>query len=419
MLVVVDGPEAGTKAIVDFERDSPLIVGSSAVCHVRLSDRMVSRRHVSFDVCEQGLRMVDLDSTNGTLIRGIRLREGIIAGGDVVVIGNTSLRIDALPDSEVASSLSTAHRFGRVIGSSVAMRRVYRTAERFAQVELPVLIEGETGTGKELLSEAIHDASPRANGPFIVFDCTAVPPNLLEAALFGHVKGAFTGAETDRIGIFEEASGGTLLIDEIGELDIALQPKLLRAIERSAVQPVGSNEWRKVDVRILSATRRDLDREVTAGRFRDDLLYRLAVGRIALPPLRDRKGDITLLAHHFWRNLGAEAKVLPAAVIARWEDYAWPGNVRELNNTIARYLALGAIEDAVMPPSAVEDAMERILAMDLSFPRARQAAADEFERRYVQRVLGKYNGNVMRAANASGIARRYFQILRARSTLEK
>ena len=242
-----------------------------------------------------------------------------------------------------------------------------------------------------------------------------MPPALLESALFGHERGAFTGATADRQGVFEQAHGGTLLLDEIGELETALQPKLLRAIERAAIQRVGSNDWRKVDVRIIAATRRDLDREVSSGRFRDDLFFRLAVGRVVLPPLRDRAGDVTLLAHHFWQTLGAADRPLPASVLARLEDYAWPGNVRELHNTIARYIAVGEMDPPPGGPSTSGDSVERLLAMDLPFPRARQLAADEFERRYVERVLARYGGNVGRAAVASGIARRYFQILRARS----
>src|SRR5262245_60431404 len=188
------------------------------------------------------------------------------------------------------------------------------------------------------MAEALHEQGPRASQPFVVFDCTAVPPNLVESELFGHERGAFTGAVTQRKGVFEQAHGGTLLIDEIGDLDLPLQPKLLRAIERGEIRRVGADRWIRVDVRVLAATRRDLAREVQAGRFRDDLFHRLAVGRIELPPLRHRRGDVPLLARQVWRELGGDARLLPAEILLKWEDYEWPGNVRELRNAVARQL---------------------------------------------------------------------------------
>jgi transcriptional regulator with GAF, ATPase, and Fis domain len=275
----------------------------------------------------------------------------------------------------------------------------------------------------------------------MVFDCTAVPASLVESELFGHERGAFTGAFATRKGIFEQAHGGTLLIDEIGDLDIALQPKLLRAIQRSEVRRVGGDRWIGVDVRVLAATRRDLDREVQADRFRDDLFFRLAVARIELPPLRERRGDVSVLAHHFWKELGGSG-ALPYDLLQRAEEYAWPGNVRELYNEVARRIALGDLaasgssrigphsvapprlepEDAQAPPAAgpSNDAfMADVLELDLPLPRARQRVVDEFQRRYVERVVAKHGGNIMRAAQASGIAHRYFQILRARQSKER
>jgi DNA-binding NtrC family response regulator len=294
---------------------------------------------------------------------------------------------------------------------------------RLAASDVPVVIEGETGTGKEVLAEALHAAGRRADGPFVVFDCTAVPPSLLESALFGHERGAFTGALTQRRGAFEEAHGGTLLLDEIGELDLALQPRLLRAIERSEVQRVGASHWLRVDVRILAATRRDLDGEVRAGRFRDDLFFRLAVGRIKLPSLRRRTGDVAALARHFWGILGGDGLPLPEGLVERLEAHAWPGNVRELKNAIARYLAVGELPPACSQnaPTAcfprdphAEDAIDRVLAKDLPLPKARAQVVEEFERRYLARALDRHGGNVSRAAAASGLALRYFQLLKAR-----
>jgi transcriptional regulator with GAF, ATPase, and Fis domain len=297
------------------------------------------------------------------------------------------------------------------------MRRLHPLCERLAQSDVPLVIEGETGTGKEVLAEALHEAGPRAAGPFIVFDCTAVPPTLAESELFGHERGAFTGAVSTRKGVFELAHGGTLLIDEIGELDPELQPKLLRALEKSEVRKVGSDKWTRVDVRIMAATRRDLDREVTEGRFRDDLFFRLAVTRVELPPLRMRRGDIGVLARHFWRELGGGDSPIPYGVLQAFESHSWPGNVRELRNAVARRLALGELtssERGVTEGSHAEDAIERVLEQHLPFPRARDTLVREFERRYVERVLEEHDGNVSKAARASGIARRYFMLIRAR-----
>jgi DNA-binding NtrC family response regulator len=294
-----------------------------------------------------------------------------------------------------------------------------------------VIIEGETGTGKEVLAESLHEMGPRASGPFVVFDCTAVPPNLVESALFGHERGAFTGATESRRGVFEEAHGGTLLLDELGDLELSLQAKLLRVLERSEVQRVGANRWVKVDTRVLAATRRDLDHEIQAGRFRDDLFFRLAVTRIELPSLRRRAGDVTVLAFHFWRQLAGKGLPFPGDFAQRLESYAWPGNVRELYNAVARRVALGdlaAVETARSGPSEAtvtpipsgapsspgRDVIEEVLAEDLPLTRARERVVEEFERRYVTRVLAQHGGNVSKASAASGIARRYFQLLRAR-----
>jgi DNA-binding NtrC family response regulator len=397
-----------------------------------VTDRLVSRRHAAVEIGDRGLRLTDLGSLNGTRVDSLHVVDAFLRGGETIRIGETSIRVEAIADASTPA-LSTALRFGRLVGASPEMRRLYPLCERLAASDIPVVIEGETGTGKEVLAEALHDASARASGPFVVFDCTAVPGTLLEAALFGHERGAFTGAVDQRVGVFEQANGGTLLIDEIGELDIALQPKLLRALERSEVQRVGSSTWTRVDVRVLAATRRDLDREVQAGRFRDDLFYRLAVGRIELPPLRSRRGDVAVLTRHLWRALGGDERPMPAGMLARFEDYAWPGNIRELANAVARVLALGELADheeaglastsereqagvasteSIPPPAG--DAIERVLELELPLTRARERIVEDFERRYVARVLKRFDGNVVRAAAASGIARRYFQILRAR-----
>ena len=423
--VVTAGVDHGLSFTFDGTRPSRVLIGQSPSCDLRLTDRQVSRRHASLELTRRGLLLSDLESKNGTSANGVPIVAVYLVGGELVRLGDTTLRVDKL-GAPAPVVLSEAMRFGRMVGASPEMRRLYPICKRIALADVPLVIEGETGTGKEVLAEAIHEASRRAAGPFIVFDCTTAPPNLLESALFGHERGAFTGAVASRKGVFEEAHGGTLLIDEIGELDVTLQPKLLRAIERAEVQRVGATAWTRVDARIIAATRRDLDHEVQVGRFRDDLFYRLAVARIELPPLRSRRGDVGVLARHFWHALGGDEQPLPAALLARMEDYAWPGNIRELHNTIARYLALGEADlgagtlsggaPSSAPKSAVDDVIGRALGLDLPLARARQIVVDEFERRYVKRVLDRYDGNVVRAAAASGIARRYFQILRALDT---
>ena len=414
-LVVVEGPDAGAETTLDGTQSNRILVGQGASCDLRLSDPTVSRRHAALDLGENGLRLVDLESRNGTFVAGVRVFDAMLAGGEAVRLGNSVLRVDAVAAAH-AIPISSARSFGHVVGASIEMRRLYPLCERIAASDVPVVIEGATGTGKEVLAESLHDASARAKGPFVVFDCTAVPPSLVESELFGHERGAFTGAVAQRTGVFEQAHGGTLLIDEIGDLELSLQPKLLRVIQRSEVRRVGaSGPPIKVDVRVMAATRRDLDREVQDGRFRDDLYYRLAVTRIELPPLRARKGDVAVLATHFWHEMGGNADP-PYELLRRFERYAWPGNVRELANAVARHIALGELASA--EPTAYEspgaDLVEGVLGLDLPFPRARDKVLAEFERRYVERMLARHGGNVAQAAQASGIGRRYFAMIASR-----
>jgi DNA-binding NtrC family response regulator len=408
---------------LDETRPPTVLVGKSPACELRLDDPLVSRRHASIEIGPYSLRIHDLNSTNGTLVNGVRIVEAILRGGETITIGATSLRVEAEVTAGAPSATSGLDRFGRLLGASPEMRRLHHVFQKLASSDVPIVIEGETGTGKELLAESIHEESARARGPFVVLDCTTVSASLLESELFGHERGAFTGAVAARKGVFEQADGGTLFIDEIGDLDVALQSKLLRAIERAEIRRVGGTGWVHVDVRVIAATRRDLDRAVQEGRFRDDLFFRLAVGRVEIPPLRRRRGDVVFLAQHFWTALGGQPHTLPPEVVARLEEYAWPGNVRELYNAIARQMAVGEMGLGETPAArsaqplgpAGSDFLEDTLGQELPFPRARDRVLDEFERRYVERVLAKHGGNVARAAAASGIARRYFQIIRARS----
>jgi DNA-binding NtrC family response regulator len=418
-LLIIEGPDQGKVFSVHLAEPSRMLIGQSPACDARLSDRQVSRRHAALEPVGKRLRLTDLGSSNGTFVDGVGIVEAYLRGGEIVRMGETALRVDRAGSAAAPARPSTAAGFGRVVGASAVMQRLYPLCERLAATALPVVIEGETGTGKELLAEALHETGPRAQAPYVVFDCTAVPANLVESELFGHERGAFTGAVTMRKGVFELAHGGSLLIDEIGDLDIALQSKLLRALERSEIRRVGSARPIRVDVRVIAATRRDLDHEVQAGRFRDDLFHRLAVARIELPPLRRRQGDITLLASHFWREMGGE-EALGADLLRRFEDYSWPGNVRELRNALARRLALGEFEkvDARSGAQAADGdrplEIDQVLAQGLPFIPARQRIVQEFERRYVERALEQHGGNVSKAAAASGLARRSFQIIRAR-----
>jgi DNA-binding NtrC family response regulator len=418
-LLVTEGPDRGASFRIDGSHPSRVLIGQSPACTVRLTDPATSRRHAALEITSRGLRIVDLDSTNGTYVDRVHIHDAELEGDEMLRVGSTVFRVERLttdtPPPPPASS------FGRMIGASIEMRRLYPLCERLAASDVPVVIEGETGTGKEVLAEGLHEQGPRRAGPFVVFDCTAVPSNLVESELFGHERGAFTGAVAQRHGIFEQAHGGTLFIDEIGDLELALQPKLLRALERFEVRRVGGDRWIRVDVRVVAATRRDLDHEVAAGRFRDDLFHRLAVGRVELPRLSDRHGDVRLLAAHFAAELGGDERSLPGDLLARWEDYAWPGNVRELRNAVARHLALGDLaashpgQPPASPASATpSDLIEGALARGLPFIEARDRLVEEFEQRYLARVLEEHDDDVARAAAASGIGRRYFQKLRAR-----
>jgi len=418
---VSDGADAGKSLELDGSQPLRVLIGQSPACELRLSDREVSRRHAALDVQRGKLRVTDLGSTNGTFVDGLAIAEVFLRGGETVRVGTTTLRV--LREAGASQPLPDETQFGRLVGESSAMRRLYPLCKRLAQTVVPVIIEGETGTGKEALAESMHEQGPRAAGPFVVFDCTAVPANLVESELFGHEKGAFTGAVNSRRGLLELAQSGTLLIDEVGDLDPALQPKLLRAIERSELRRIGGERTIHVDVRIMAATRRDLDREVQAGRFRDDLFHRLAVARVELPPLRARKGDVALLTRHFARELGGDENAIPGDLLERWDDYAWPGNVRELRNAVARYLALGEIASALPGDAAaaaagddalVADYIEHVIKLGLALPEGRTKVVECYERRYIDRLLEQHEGNVARAAAASGIGLRYFQMLRAK-----
>jgi transcriptional regulator with GAF, ATPase, and Fis domain len=324
-------------------------------------------------------------------------------------LGATSIRVE-LGEGDVHLPLSTLDRFGGIIGSSVEMRRVYSLLERVAPSDTTVLVQGETGTGKELVARALHDASRRADGPFIAIDCGALAPTLIESELFGHVRGAFSGAQSDRRGVFEEADGGTLFFDEIGELPIALQPKLLRALEMREVRRLGSNTSKKVDVRVIAATNRSLAANVNDGAFREDLYYRLAVVEVVLPPLRARREDIALLARHFYQRF-AGSDAIPADLVSTVQARSWPGNVRELRNFMERSASLGWATREVSP-AATPDETRLAEQIDLTVPF--KLARRSWTRAYVAALMQSTSSNVTRAADVAGVSRRFLQRLIAR-----
>jgi len=406
-------------------------------------DPAVSRLHFEIEVDPLGHRLRDLGSTNGTFVDGMRAGDVYLLRGARIRAGATQLTFE-LTDQEREVPAQPGDRFGPMFGRSVAMREVFALLGRVAPTDVTVLVEGETGTGKELVAQALHEKSKRAGGPFVVLDCASVTANLLESELFGHERGAFTGASERRIGRLEEADGGTLFIDELGELPLELQPKLLRVLERREVRRLGGRQVIPVDVRVVAATNRDLARDVNEGTFREDLYYRLAVVRVRVPPLRERREDIPGLVEQFVRRAlprdtpRAEALLgsLSPKTRERLTRHPWPGNVRELRNVVERSLALSGDEatrlDGLEPPTVrgaardaggvgpAPDSPGGLAAgtsgpgdVDLDRPFVEQKAEvlATFERAYLRGQLERHGGNFSRAAAASGLDRMYFKRL--------
>ncbi|MEZ4310453.1 MAG: sigma 54-interacting transcriptional regulator [Polyangiaceae bacterium] len=338
-LTVTDGDDRGREHVSDA---SELVVGSAEGTQLTLRDRTVSRHHCVIAATAKGFLLRDLGSTNGTTLAGYRVESAYLKSGALIGVGQSTLRFECL-NEEVREPLSDEDRYGRVLGHSAAMRRIFGVLPKVAASDSTVLLEGETGTGKGLLAEAIHAQSPRAKGPLVVVDCSSIPPTLIEAELFGHAKGSFTGAHAARPGAFEAANGGTIFLDEIGELPLDMQPKLLRALEERVIKRVGTVEAVRLDVRVIAATNRDLRQEVNRGAFRSDLFYRLNVVRLRLPSLRERREDIPLLAAHFYGQLapGSAEEGPPAELVEVLMRQDWPGNVRELRAAIERSVLMG------------------------------------------------------------------------------
>ncbi len=401
---------------VRFEsRGSSCSIGSHPSNDLILDDPTVSRFHCEIRVGPQGVRLKDLSSRNGTSVDGVSLIEGFLRDGSMLSLGNSTLRFE-LDRGANQLEASNETNFGPLVGSSLAMRAAFAQLERATASDLTVLLEGETGTGKEGAATTLHARSRRRDAPFVIIDCAALPETLIESELFGHERGAFTGADTTRIGAFEEADGGTIFLDEIGELPLSVQPKLLRVLEQRTVRRVGSNQQRPVDVRLIAATHRDLREEINAERFRSDLYFRLAVVRVTLPPLRSRPEDMPALSERLLREAGAsetEIRALcTAEFIAGLKASAWPGNVRELRNYLERARLFRESTPLAAPsPNGAEARLD--IDPKVPFVEAKQHAIERFERAYVEALLELHDGKVARAAEAAKMDRAYlYRLLR-------
>ncbi|MCA9530512.1 MAG: sigma 54-dependent Fis family transcriptional regulator [Myxococcales bacterium] len=413
-LVVVMGPDAGK----EISLDGSVRVGTATDNDLRLTDPRVSRAHATFSLRDGLPHVTDAGSSNGTFIGEARVAEAQVPVGAVVRLGPSSA-VAVQPRWYLREVDPSEHqRFGDMLGRSLAMREVFAVLERAAGADVALLLEGETGTGKEVAARSVHAASPRSSGPYTVFDCGAVPPNLAESELFGHKRGAFSGAVADRAGAFQQASGGTIFLDEIGELPLELQPKLLRVLETGEVRRVGDDALRRVDVRVVAATNRDLHAEARRGAFREDLLYRLDVVRVRLPALRHRPDDVALLVRHFIGDRIDPDDPIAGPNLDRLLSYAWPGNVRELRNVLQRAVALA-------PPGAGKPRFSELVfnvgplrapaTFGMNYPgvespmpykEARDLLLSSFERAYVQALLERHDGNITHAAAAAGVSRK-------------
>ena len=408
--IVIKGPDRGEQIAL---RESAVTFGSSPSCSLVLTDKTVSRQHLEAKREGEAVVLRDLGSTNGTFVQGARFKELTIGYGGEFKLGRTVVKY--LPDEEVVEpEESELEAFGSLIGRDIKMRRLFKLLEDVSATDATILIEGETGSGKELIAEEIHHHSPRKGGPFVVFDCGAVPRELIESALFGHMKGSFTGAHTDRKGAFAEANGGTIFLDEIGELALDLQPSLLRVLDKRAVRRVGSNTYDKVDVRVVAATNRDLRSEVQKKQFREDLYYRLAVIRVTLPALRERGGDIPLLVDHFMRLFsgGKQRLQMSPEDMQRLVRHSFPGNVRELRNIIERACVLSKGDFLNLDDALPADAAPALgIRTDLPFKEAKGQLVELFEREYIVDLMRRHKMNLSAAAREAQIDRKHLREL--------
>ncbi len=396
-------------------------VGSAEGNDLVIADGTVSRFHVELSRDGGRILATDLGSTNGTRVGEVVFRSaGVwIEPGATVSLGQAQVRI---ADGDLLAPEAAPESFGGLVGTSAALRRLCARAHKVSQSDVPILLNGESGTGKEVIARAIHDESPRAEAPFVTVDCAALSPTLFSSELFGHERGAFTGAERQHIGAFERAHGGSVFLDEIGELTPELQAALLGVLERRKLRRLGGQKDIDVDVRIVSATHRDLREAVNSAAFRLDLFYRIAVVLLEVPPLRDRTGDIPELVKHFVREAGSKDSVdalFPKEAMERLKAHRWPGNVRELRNVVLGALALGETREVLGGGSAPASLSELADHVDeLSFRQAKQRIVDAFEHRYISRLLERCEGNVRKAARDARMDRSYLMELIRRHGLK-
>lgn len=426
VLVVTEGPDK--KGKYDLGKRKLTRIGKQSDNEFVIHDKTVSRNHLEIEATADSYLLRDLNSTNGTFINGIRVKEAFLSPGDVITLGHTKIEYQAF-DEKVQMEPSKNNFFGESVGESKIMRQIFGVLERISPSLATVIIEGETGTGKELVARAIHDHSPRKDKPFVVFDCSAIAPNLIESELFGHTKGSFTGAIKDRKGAFETANSGTVFLDEIGELDLDLQPKLLRALEQREIKRVGSTQSTQLDVRVVCATNKNLRKEVDDGKFREDLYYRLSVVKIQLPPLRERPEDIPIIIEKILSAARFNRKPDNTFYASRVEDdalkmlqrYLWPGNVRELMNILERAVSfseMGAINASHLQfifseASHEEEATIKTGLVDSSLPfkEAKQKIVESFEKDYLEDLLHRNKNNVSKAAREAKIDRKHLRNL--------
>jgi DNA-binding NtrC family response regulator len=418
-LVALEGPDAGRAALLG---SAPVIVGCDIACELVLTDPRVSRRHLSVQRAEGGFLVRDLDSRNGTMFEGSALREAVLSAGATLKLGRTLLRIQPRPQ---AFSLppSQSRRFGELVAQSLAMREVFAVLERAAQADVTVLVEGATGTGKELVARGLHDESARRKGPFVALDCGALPAGLMESELFGHKRGAFTGAMQDRQGAFVRAHRGTLFLDELSAIPADAQSRLLRALETRRIRPVGDDREVEVDVRVVAAADGTLERRMAEGSFRADLFYRLAVVHLRLPSLAERREDIALIVEEVLRRRGVEVGPVRGENLDRLMAHPWPGNVRELRNVLDRALALAPgvpFESLPIEPARTAHRADVMRGVDttLPFAQAKEQVIAEFERRYLADLMARCEDNLSEAARQSGIDRKHLRHLLRRHNLK-
>jgi transcriptional regulator with GAF, ATPase, and Fis domain len=404
-------------------------IGTAADNELVLNDETVSRNHAEILKTKDGYLIRDLNSTNGTFVGNVKVKEVFLSASSIIKVGKTKIRFT--PQDELIDIYpSTKSKFGDILGQSLEMRKIFGILEKIAPTNVTVVIGGETGTGKELVARAIHDHSKRAKMPFVVFDCGAVAENLIESELFGHEKGSFTGATNARQGAFEMADGGTIFLDEIGELSLDLQPKLLRVLETGEIKRVGADRPKKVNVRVVCATHRNLKEMISQGLFREDLYFRLSVVPVYLPPLRKRKEDIQVLVNHFVK-LGLledpESQVagITDEVKKIFEEFHWPGNIRELKNAIDRGFSFCETDqiDVSHLPDYLKDSVggsvresslgssTQELDASLPFKEAKEKWVENFEKDYLIKILKNNDLNISKAAKEAGIDRKSIQRL--------